>query len=249
MPHYSGMRISGGTWRLLGAIVIGGLTAGCGGGSGGGSPTSPSGGGGGGGNTGPACRTYFTNENVTTTTSGTNFVFRAIQSANFDTSTKKATTQVKFTNGSVCGTGVATYNSVADFVDEIRVVPPVFLAVGTTSQNSGQCGGAGAGGSLTYHYDSSRRLTGWTATPGATTTFTAWDGSGRPTTGTTSAGGTISNVYDDGARTSTQTQNPGNTVTTNTYDANGNMTKSVVLSGGVTVTTTFDVTSTATVCK
>jgi YD repeat-containing protein len=228
-------------------MAITSLAAGCGG-SGGGSPTSPSGGGGGGGNSGPACRTYFTNANITTTTSGTNIVFRAIQTSNFDTSTRKATTQVKFANGSVCATGVATYNSVADFVDEIRVVPPVFLAVGTTSQNSGQCG-TGAGGSLTYHYDASRRVTGWTATPGATITFSAWDGSGRPTTGTRSSGGTISYVYDDGARTSTQTQNPGNTVSTNTYDANGNVTKSVVVSGGVTVTTTFDITSTATVCK
>ena len=241
------MRLEGTNGRLFGVIVLTGITAGCGGGSGGG-PTSPSGGGGGTGSSGPACRTYVTNENVTTTTSGSNFVFRAIQSSNFDTSTKKATTQVKFANGSVCATGVATYNTVADFVDEIRVVPPVFLAVGTTSQNSGQCG-TGAGGSLTYHYDASRRLTGWTATPGTTTTFTAWDAQGRPTTGPTGTGGTISNVYDDGARTNTQTQNPGNTVSTLTYDTNGNETKQVVVSGGVTATTTFDITSTATVCK
>jgi len=242
------MRFEARGGRIIGAVLITGLAA-CGG-SGGGGPTSPGSGGSGGGSNGPACRTYFTNENVTTTTSGTNFVFKAIQSANFDTSTKKATTQVKFTNGSVCGTGVATYNSVADFVDEVRVIPPVFLAVGTTSAGGGACGGGGgAAGSLTYHYDSSRRLTGWTASPGTTTTFTAWDSAGRPTTGTTGTGGTISYVYDDGARTSTSTSNPGNTVTTLTFDANGNMVKEVVLTGGVTVTTTFDVTSTATVCK
>ena len=233
----------------MGAALLTGVAA-CGGSSsGGGSPTSPSGGGGGGGSTGPACRTYYTNENVTTRTSGTNIVFNAIQSASFDTSTKKATTQVKFANGSVCGTGVATYNSVADFVDEVRVIPPVFLVVGTTSAGGGACGGGGtAAGSLTYHYDSSRRLTGWTAVPGDTTTFTAWDASGRPTTGTT-GGSTINMVYDDAARTSTATANPGNTVTTLTFDTNGNLIKQVLLTGGVTVTTTFDITSTATVCK
>jgi YD repeat-containing protein len=245
------MRLEGRTGRLLGAIVITGVTAGCGGGgsgSGGGTPTSPTNGGG--SSSGPACRTYFTNENITTRTSGTNIVFNAIQSANFDTSTKKATTQVKFTNGSVCGTGVASYNSVADFVDEVRVIPPVFLAVGTTSAGGGSCGGgAAAAGSLTYHYDGSRRLTGWTAVPGDTTTFTAWDSSGRPTTGTTSSGGTLSLVYDDGARTSTATSNPGNTISTLTFDANGNMIKQVLVTGGATVTTTFDITSTATVCK
>ncbi len=242
------MRLNVRSGRIIGAVLITGVAA-CGG-SGGGSPTSPTGGGGGGGSTGPACRTYFTNENITTRTSGTNIVFNAIQSANFDTSTKKATTTVKFANGSVCGTGVATYNSVADFVDEVRVIPPVFLAVGTTSGGGGACGGGGsAAGSLTYHYDSSRRLTGWTAVPGETTTFTAWDSSGRPTTGTTSKGGTLSYVYDDGARTLTATSNPGNTVSTLTFDANGNMIKQVLLTGGVTVTTTFDITSTATVCK
>jgi YD repeat-containing protein len=244
------MRLQVTTGRIVGAVLITGLTA-CGGSSSGTSPTSPSGGGGGGGgSTGPACRTYYTNENVTTKTSGTNIVFNAIQSSTFDTSTKKATTQVKFANGSVCGTGVATYNSVADFVDEVRVIPPVFLVVGTTSAGGGSCGGGGAAaGSLTYHYDSSRRLTGWTAVPGDTTTFTAWDSSGRPTTGSTGSGSTISLVYDDGARTSTATSNPGNTVSTLTFDANGNMIKQVLLTGGATVTTTFDITSTATVCK
>ena len=244
------MRLQVTTGRIVGAVLITGLTA-CGGSSSGTSPTSPSGGGGGGGgSTGPACRTYYTNENITTRTSGTNIVFNAIQSATFDTSTKKATTTVKFANGSVCGSGAATYNSVADFVDEVRVIPPVFLAVGTTSAGGGACGGGGTpSGSLTYHYDSSRRLTGWTAVPGDTTTFTAWDSSGRPTTGSVSNGTTISNVYDDAARTETATSNPGNTVSTQTFDANGNLIKLVLLTGGTTVTTTFDITSTATVCK
>lgn len=75
-------------------------------------------------------------------------------------------------------------------------------------------------GLLTYH---SRRLTGWTAVPGDTTTFTAWDSSGRPTTGSISNSTTISNVYDDAARTETTTSNPGNTVSTQTFDAHGNL--------------------------
>ena len=103
------MRLQVTTGRIVGAVLITGLTA-CGGSSSGTSPTSPSGGGGGGGgSTGPACRTYYTNENITTRTSGTSIVFNAIQSATFDTSTKKATTTVKFANGSVCGSGARLY--------------------------------------------------------------------------------------------------------------------------------------------
>jgi YD repeat-containing protein len=207
------------------------------------SPTAP------GAPSGPACRTYPTSTNVTTRTSNSNFVFNAILTGNFDTSTKQATVQTKFANGTVCATGVASYNSIADFVNEVRVIPPVFLATGTTNQNSAACGGAAAAGSLTYQYDGQRRLTGMTTSLGVVTTYTAWDSQGRPTTGSDNKGGTISFSYDDAARTQVQTQNPGNTVSTSVFDTNGILVSIAVTAGGITSTTTFAVNSTATVCK
>jgi YD repeat-containing protein len=221
------------------------ITAACGGNNSPASPGGPTAGTGGGG--GPACRTYATAANVKTTTSASNIVFQAVESGTFDPSTNKVTVQTKFANGAPCNTGVTSYNSVADFVDEVRVIPDVFLATGTTSTNTGACGSVS--GSLTYTYDGQRRLVSMIPSTGAVTTYTAWDSSGRPTAGTISSGGSITNVYDDAARTQTQTQSASGAVSTLTYDANGIQTSIVVVQGGITSTTTFTNTSFATVCK
>ena len=241
--------------RLLWGVALAIVAASCGGnnsssgssvtgGLGGGptNPTPPSGSSG-----GPACRTYATAANVKTTNSASNIVFNAIETGNFDTSTRKATVETKFANGAPCSTGVTSYDSVADFVDEVRVIPDVFMATGTTNTNSGTCGNVSA--SLSYAYDTQRRLISIIPNAAPSTTFTAWDGSGRPTTGTTSAGGTVIYTYDDATRTETQTQMPQNAVSTLSFDPNGILTSSVVASGGVTSTTTFTTTATATVCK
>jgi YD repeat-containing protein len=240
--------------RLLWGVALAIVAASCGnnnssgssltGGLGGGptNPTPPSG-----SSSGSACRTYATGANVRTTTSASSIVFDGVETGNFDTSTRKATVETKFANGAPCSTGVTSYNSVADFVDEVRVIPGVFLATGTTNMNSGACGTAG--GSLTYTYDSQRRLISTTTSAGAGTTYTAWDSSGRPTAGTTSTGGTITNVYDDAARTQTQTQLPQNAVSTLSFDPNGIQSGIVVVEAGVTSTTTFTTTATATVCQ
>ncbi len=196
---------------------------------------------------GPLCRTYATAANVRTTSSASNIVFNAIEVGSYDAATRKVTVDTKFANGAPCSTGVTSYNSVADFVDEVKVIPGVFLATGTTSTNSGACGNVT--GSLTYNYDSQRRLIGTTPSTGASTTYTAWDSFGRPTQGVVNGGGTITNVYDNAARTQTQTQTASNAVTTLTFDANGIPVSSVIVQGGITSTTTFTTTSTATVCK
>jgi YD repeat-containing protein len=207
------------------------------------SPMGPSGSGG----ASAACRTYPTNANVTTTVR--NITQNATLSGTFNTGASQATIMIRFANGALCSTAVHTYNSVADFVDEVRVVPPLSLVRSTTTTNSGGCGSSSA--TVTSTYDGQRRLTQLSG-PTGTTTYTAWDASGRPTTGTFPGGGSIANVYNDAARTVTQTQtapNTPNTVTIMTFDANGAQTLVVATTGSVTSTTTFTNTATATVCK
>jgi hypothetical protein len=51
-------------------------------------------------------------------------VFDALEAATFDSSSRKATVNTNFANGAPCSTLVTSYNSVADFVDEVRVIPP-----------------------------------------------------------------------------------------------------------------------------
>src|SRR5262249_14934201 len=107
-------------------------------------------------------------------------------------------------------------------------------------------------GTTVFVYDSQRRVVQLTNGTSATTTYTAWDASGRPTAGTTSGGDTMSLVYDDGARTYTVTQKPASgtpSVSTLSFDANGAQTKIVLVQGAVTTTTTFTNTETASVCK
>ena len=197
----------------------------------------------------PSCRTYTSAATVTTTP--LNAAATLVVSATFDTSTKQLTELFKSTSGALCTTAVINYASIADFVDEVRVIPGVTLALSNTQTNSAACGSGS--GTVTYSYDSMRRLTGFSS-PGGTTTYTAWDSSGRPTTGMFSSGTTISTVYDNTSRTLTQTQTTAagvKTVNVQSFDANGNQTTVVVLDAGgaTTSTATYNIMSTATVCK
>jgi hypothetical protein len=238
--------------RRAGAIVLAAAGITCGGGGGGGSnsssgsPTAP----GGASPGGPSCRTYPTSANVHTTSSASSVVFDALEAATFDPASRKATVNTNFANGAPCSTLVTSYNSVADFVDEVRVIPPVAFSTGAVNTNSGSCGSVTA--STIYTYDSQRRLTQISNSVGGVITYTAWDSSGRPTTGTMSGGGTISIVYDNAARSWTETQTQSNgtrSVGTLTFDANGAQIRNVVVQGNVTTTTTFTNTAIATVCK
>jgi hypothetical protein len=230
------------------AFAAAGVSCGGGGSNGGG------GNGGIGGGPGPSplpqvCRTYPTAANVHTETTASKIVFDALVSGTFDTGSKKSTVTTMFANGAPCSTNITDYASVADFVDEVHVVPPIFRSTSNTNTNSGACGKVTA--TNTYTYDGQRRLVSMSNDVGGVTTYTAWDTAGRPTKGTSNGSITISNAYDDGARTTTQTQTGpnGKSVTTMTFDANGAQLQSVVTSGKVTTTTTFTNTATATVCN
>jgi YD repeat-containing protein len=152
-----------------------------------------------------------------------------------------------FANGAPCTTSVNTYRSTADFVDEVRVVPGLLMQTATTTTNTGACGSGTT--SVAYTYDAQRRLTAFSS-GASTTTYTAWDTSGRPTTGSF-PGTTITNVYNDTARTWTQTQVTGasTSTTTTTFDANGAQLTIVNVTGSTQSTTTFTNTATAQVCK
>lgn len=231
-------------------VVIAGLAiaAACGGSSSnGGNPGGPSGGGSSSGS--GTCRTYPTAANVTTTALGQTIEARLTGA--FNTSGNTSTITTMLANGTPCTTSVNTYRSKDDFVDEVRVIPGVLMQASTTTTNSGGCGSATS--TVNYTYDSQRRLTSFTTSSlgvSGTTTYTAWDASGRPTV-ESFPGTTILNVYDDGARTMTQTQTSGGSTSTTvtTVDANGNQVSVVVRSGPVTTTTTFTNTATAQVCK
>jgi YD repeat-containing protein len=167
--------------------------------------------------------------------------------ASFNSSVNQATITSHLPNGSVCTTTVNSYRSTADFVDEVRVIPPLTLVTATSTTGSAACGSGTS--SVTYSYDSQRRLTQFT-TPGGPTTYTAWDSSGRPTAGTYS-GSSLSYVYNDGARTLTLTTISGavTSVDTITFDANGTNIMEVVRTGSNVSTTTNTIASTDRVCK
>lgn len=228
-------------------LVVAGLAAAaaCGNSSNSGGPGGPSGSSSGSG----TCRTYATAANVTTTALGQ--TFNANLTGAFNTSNNTSTITTMSANGTPCTTSVSTYRSRADFVDEVRVIPGVLMQTSTTTTNSGGCGSGTS--TVNYAYDGQRRLTSFTTSSlgvSGTTTYTAWDSSGRPTQGSF-PGTTILNVYDDAARTMTQTQTTGGSTSTTvtTVDANGNQVSVVARSGPVTTTTTFTNTATAQVCK
>src|SRR5580765_429139 len=168
------MRITGRSMASLAAIAAILVGVACGGGSGGSSnPSTPTPPGTGGGTSG-RCRTYPTVAGVTTTAAG------ITQNANltgaFNSSTDQATITISFAGGGLCSTAVHSYRSVADFVDEVRVVPPVPLVLSTTTTNSGSCGSGTA--TATNTYDAQRRLM-QISSVGGTITYTAWDTSNR----------------------------------------------------------------------
>jgi hypothetical protein len=208
-------------------------------------PGSDSGSGGSGGSSSTSCRTFTTAADVTTVSGGVTTTAKVTGS--FATSNRQSTSNTLFTNGSLCSTTLGNYQSVADFVDEVRVVPPVFLLTSTTTTTSGSCGGTSV--TQTYTYDAQRRLTQQSASTG-TTTYSAWDSAGRPTTGR-SGTSTFTIVYDDAARTQTSTTSGSNGTSTGilTFDANGNQIRNEVRGASGTSVTTYSITSMDKVCK
>jgi YD repeat-containing protein len=229
--------------RLVVAILCGAAAAGCGGPS---QPTQSMGG------ANSTCRTYPTTSTITVQSPNGSSV-SSPAACSWDSSLHQLTCTISVsTGGPVCTTTISSYNSTADFVDEIRVIPPALLRTADiqTSNDAPPCG-AGAIQNITYVYDAQRRLTQTVSGP-ATTTYTAWDGSGRPTQGTVTTGAPVAISYDDTARTQTQTTGAAGAaaVVTTTFDTNGIPIKVVSEDiNGVTTTTTTQVTATAQVCK
>jgi len=201
------------------------------------------------------CRTYPTSVTVTATPAMAGFPATTTQS--FDPATKRLTSGAG---------GYTAYNSVADFVDETSVIPPVTKAAS----------GADSTGvsTTTYTYDGAGRLTDETTSDPIITsafTYTAWDGAGRPTAGSWimtikatagTCGNALTMTYNNASRQSVMnyaalagyTTCFSGGVTTGSsivdYDANGNTTKVVSTANTVVIgTMTYTTNSTSTVCK
>lgn len=200
---------------------------------------------------GGSCRNvasaYVTNDtapgfsNITTTT------------CNFNGTTRQFSCTFTYSNStgaSGSGSSVTTYTSVADFVDEVAVIAPRTYALSTSSVQSGTSGPSGSGTAQTF--DANRRLTQVIGTSAAgvyTTTYTAWEASGRPTNGTDVGPGfnnTLVVSYDNVQRTRTTSVNGGLVTTTETFDANGNLIRHATAGGNTAVVT---INQTQQVCK
>jgi hypothetical protein len=128
----------------------------------------------------------------------------------------------------------ASYRSTADFISEGSTVGRM-LHVRDVETFVADCAPSGAV-PVDFSYDAQGRLTGRTLTVPSLSlgaTYSAWDGSGRPTRGTITAEGTaalcplstVSIAYNDSARTMETTVTCGSQSTSSverlTYDANG----------------------------
>src|SRR5439155_4264442 len=196
-------------------------------------------------NSGATCRTFATKS--TAIDDGTPSATGLTVTGSFNSSTRQFTATTTFPgDSSICTTVVFNYSSIADFVDEMSVVPGRAL---TTQTMSSSCAGAAATSTRTYTYDGQRRVT-QVVQDGQTTTYTAWDSAGRPTAGVISGGPSLSDVFDDASRTDVSTSiNKGvTTIARLTYDANVILLSEVHLTGPPH-TITWTINSTGTVCK
>lgn len=223
---------------LIGAAIASAGAIACGGGSGGGTPSGPSGTGGG---TTASCRTvasasrsvqtFVTGVVVAATTACTAAGTEAVCTSSFTDSQQGAGTIIQ----------TSRFASRNDIVDEAATNPPLSLSLGTTIVMSIQ--GFSLTTTATNTYDAQRRLTSTTVgpVPSVTTTFSAWDSSGRPTA---SSQGAIS--YDNANRSVTRIM--GLNTCTVTHDANGIIIKEVC-TGTTASTTEVTVLTTQSVCK
>jgi hypothetical protein len=197
----------------------------------------------------PACRTYSAEEVRTLSGAGHGTIN---QTCRFDTGSVQriCIIQSKTNGGSFTLELTDKYASVADFVDEIQVVPPIARIQRQTRRfTSGRAPDA----DVTYEYDAERRQTRIsTAMKNMTVvmTYDGWDQKGRPTGGTTKSPGapvTLKYAYDDAARTMTITGPAG--VEVDTYDADGNMIHETSTDGGGKTEYAFKILKTDKVCR
>lgn len=172
----------------------------------------------------------------------------------FSTGSNETVCQGGFTD-SEGGPGTITqttrFASRADVVDEASTNPPRALSLGTTIVTV--TGGLSFTITATNAYDSQRRLVSTTIVNPpplgpVTITYSAWDSSGRPTSGTTNlpGGGSISVSYDAANRS--VTRDMGLNICTVTHDSNGIIIRETC-TGTIASTTIVTVGGTQSICK
>ena len=197
----------------------------------------------------PECRTFTTEEVRTGRGTGDGTI---TQNCRFDTDLTSRICNMRARLGATSFDVTYTdkYNSVADFIDEIRVVPPIARI---QKQSRRYTSGSGPNAEITYEYDGARRQTRLSTNMTGNllvTTYSAWDPKGRPTTAVVSSKAspiTLQYVYDDAERTMTTVGPAGNQV--DTYDADGNMIRSASVGGGGTTVFEFKINKTEKICK
>ena len=231
------------------ALVCVGAMACKGGGS---SPTSPSNPGG--GPSGAAsCRTGATSSHsVQTLADGSTVTSDTKCSVSGSTVTCDSSfVDSRFGSGTM--TQTSRYETRNDLIDEVATNPPLSRSQGTTTVTT--VSGVAFTTTATNAYDAQRRLTSTAVVTQpspltATTTFSAWDSSGRPTAGTLTLnpGGqfAVSNTYDNANRT--VRRDTGLNVCTQTHDANGIIVGESCTGTGAS-TTVVTINATQQICK
>lgn len=183
------------------------------------------------------------------------FSATTISTCAFNATTRQVSCTHRYTDSlgsSTTTNGIAQYNSVADLVDEVAVIPPRTYVVSASAVQTGSASGTS---SAAHTFDGSRRLVSASNVSAAgtgTTTYTAWDASGRPTAGNdvgTGYSNALTITYDNTARTRTTSYNGGLVTTIEAFDANGNPVNHVSAGGASVSTTTFTTRATQRVCK
>jgi hypothetical protein len=205
-----------------------------------------------------SCRTIATAS--TTHTKGHGFTTDTTAACSYDRTTNKATCTNRYTDShgtKTTSVSVTTYESLADAIDEVRVVPPLRKSMRTdTTVKSGR---GTTTSSLVNTYDRQKRLVQevGTATASAkfTTTYTSWDKAGRPTAGRTVHPGVTNSLtitYNDATRTQTTTSTAGGLRISCdlTFDANGNpVSTTCVGSAASSSSSTTRTTATERICR
>jgi len=215
------------------------------------SPTAPDNGtpGPGPGTGSGSCRTYASSYTLVTTT-GTH-VTTTKTTTIYNRTTNTATSSSEYSDNFgltyTLGT-VATYPSLAAFIAEVSVVPPLERSTRLVSTFTGMAPNVVT---RVNTYDGQNRLQQYVSTslsPATTVTHVvlSWDASGRPVR-VEAAGVVTENSYDDTART--HTARSAGAESSQTYDANGNPVHATFrTAGGQTGDSVYTIHTTEQVC-
>ena len=203
------------------------------------------------------CRNYASSVTATSTTTYTGMnPAGTVGTHNITASYNTATNQLSETgtamsNNGMCRSSVSwltSYGSVADFVDEVSVIPPITRwmsqsGVGTLSGPS-PCANRTSAVTTTNSYDGQGRLATSVSTaptisprslvatsPGNNDVYTAWDVLGRPTAYRPFeySAAMVQISYADSARTRSTRYFTAPTTTSDTFDSNGNLVRSLTV--------------------